>query len=139
VAWVAERKDVLSTFFVMLTLWAYHRYTQLKSQKPDLRFPLSSFYLLSVLFYVGGLMSKPMIVTLPLILLLLDYWPLRRFDLSTLNAQLSTLRPLLVEKLPFLLAALLTGLITLRAANRVGSLPSAAECPIPDSSSPIEA
>src|ERR1035441_6478027 len=92
VAWVAERKDVLSTFFVMLTLWAYHRYTQLKSQKPDLRFPLSSFYLLSVLFYVGGLMSKPMIVTLPLILLLLDYWPLRRFELSTLNSQLSILR-----------------------------------------------
>jgi Flp pilus assembly protein TadD len=132
VAWVAERKDVLSTFFVMLTLWAYHRYTQIKSQKPALRFPLSSFYLLSILFYVGGLMSKPMIVTLPLILLLLDYWPLRRFELSTLNSQLLTLRRLLVEKLPFLLAALLTGLITLRAANRVGSLPSAAECPIPD-------
>jgi hypothetical protein len=75
-------------------------------------------------------MSKPMIVTLPLILLLLDYWPLRRFELASLNSQLSTLRRLLVEKLPFLLAAFLTGLITLRAAHQAGSLPSAAHFPM---------
>jgi tetratricopeptide (TPR) repeat protein len=139
VAWVAERKDVLSTFFVMLTLWAYHRYTQFRSQKPDPRsavpvshLPPAFFYLLSVLFFVGGLMSKPMIVTLPLILLLLDYWPLRRFELSVGVARASVAARLIVEKLPFLLAALLTGVITLRAANQAGSLPSAAQCPMTD-------
>ena len=139
VAWVAERKDVLSTFFVMLTLWTYHRYTQRRSPKADLRSPVAIchlpaaiFYLLSVFFFVCGLMSKPMVVTLPAVLLLLDYWPLKRFDLAAFVARPRLAVRLLLEKLPFVLAALLTGLITLRAANRVGSLPSVAHCPIPD-------
>ena len=69
VAWVAERKDVLSAFFWFVTLYAYVRYTE----RPDLR-----GYLLVVLPFSLGVMSKPMIVTLPLVLLLLDVWPLRR-------------------------------------------------------------
>jgi Flp pilus assembly protein TadD len=71
VAWVAERKDVLSTFFWMLTLVAYSYYAQ--SLRPRT-------YLAVFLFFALGLMSKPMVVTLPFVLLLIDYWPLRRFQ-----------------------------------------------------------
>jgi tetratricopeptide (TPR) repeat protein len=73
VAWVAERKDVLSTFFWMLTLWSYVRYVE-----------CSNFYryLLVFLFFSFGLMAKPMLVTLPFVLFLVDYWPLRRFQLG---------------------------------------------------------
>ena len=73
VAWVAERKDVLSTFFWMLTLWTYLRYVE----QPGL-----NRYLLTILFFALGLLSKPMLVTLPFVLLLLDYWPLSRFALG---------------------------------------------------------
>jgi len=70
VAWVAERKDLLSGLFFMLTLWAYAEYV--------LR-PFSRFrYVVVVLLFALGLMAKPMLVTLPLVLLLLDYWPLGR-------------------------------------------------------------
>lgn len=71
VAWVAERKDVLSTFFWIMTLWSYTRYVE-----------RSGFdrYLLVLLFFILGLMAKPMLVTLPFVLLLLDYWPLKRFQ-----------------------------------------------------------
>src|SRR5208282_1193673 len=69
VAWVAERKDVLSTLFWMLTLWAYVEYVR----RPGLR-----RYGAVLLFFALGLMAKPMLVTLPFVLLLLDYWPLGR-------------------------------------------------------------
>jgi len=72
VAWVAERKDVLSTFFWMLTMWAYVRYTEQ---------PGVNRYLLVVLLFVSGLMAKPMVVTLPFVLLLMDFWPLGRLKL----------------------------------------------------------
>ena len=75
VAWVAERKDVLSGFFFMLTLYAYERYVRGSPERggPDpARFPLV------VLFFICGLMSKPMTVTVPFVLLLLDFWPLGR-------------------------------------------------------------
>jgi tetratricopeptide (TPR) repeat protein len=73
VAWVAERKDCLSAFFFMLTLGAYFRYV---------KEPGFSRYVLIVIFFALGLMSKPMLVTLPFVLLLLDVWPLRRFRLG---------------------------------------------------------
>jgi len=76
VAWVAERKNVLSTFFWMLTMLAYVHYSK---QTAFHR------YLLMVLAFVLGLMSKPMLVTLPCVLLLLDFWPLGRFPFSPLN------------------------------------------------------
>ena len=80
VAWVAERKDVLSTFFFMLTLGAYARYAQNKETlNPQ---PSTLNYTLALFFFALGLMSKPMLVTLPFVLLLLDYWPL---NLRTLN------------------------------------------------------
>jgi tetratricopeptide (TPR) repeat protein len=87
VAWVAERKDVLSGLFFMLTLWAYARHAQcvtgpeIAIRAPVMSrftFHVSRFYWLVLLFFALGLMCKPMLVTLPLVLLLLDYWPLGR-------------------------------------------------------------
>ncbi|MGD0551336.1 MAG: glycosyltransferase family 39 protein [Sedimentisphaerales bacterium] len=85
VAWVSERKDVLSIFFWLLTMWAYLRYVN----KPGI-----SRYLWIVIFLALGLMAKPMLVTLPFVLLLLDYWPLERFRRRTLFY-------LIGEKIPF--------------------------------------
>ena len=73
VAWIAERKDVLSTFFWMLTMAGYIRYVRNKSLK---------VYFLMLFCYTIGLVSKPMLVTLPFALLLLDYWPLKRWIIS---------------------------------------------------------
>jgi len=70
VAWVAERKNVLSTFFWLLTIWSYCQYVEK---------PVRVKYLAVILFFMLGLMTKPMLVTLPFVLLLLDYWPLKRF------------------------------------------------------------
>jgi protein O-mannosyl-transferase len=79
VAWVAERKDVLSTFFWLLTMRAYHFYVE----RPGLKRYLAVF-----VFFALGLMAKPMLVTLPFVLLLLDYWPLRRFEQIQLGQQI---------------------------------------------------
>jgi tetratricopeptide (TPR) repeat protein len=97
VAWVAERKDVLSAFFCLLTFAAYVWYV---------RQPRWQRYLLLVLCYALGLMAKPMLVTLPFVLLLLDYWPLHRLASASLRSSCQVLRRLLWEKSPlFLLAA----------------------------------
>jgi len=115
VAWVSERKDVLSTFFFMLTLLGYARYVQQsKVQSPKAK----AWYGLAVVCFAMGLMSKPMLVTLPFIMLLLDYWPLRRFGPSTLNSQLSSSWRLLCEKLPFLLLAAASALVTVLAQSK---------------------
>src|ERR1017187_7691058 len=105
VAWVSERKDVLSAFFFILTVWTYARYAVVQSQGGEVQSPKPKvqsrekgsrsqnaessstlhaplFYLLSLFFFALGLMSKPMLVTLPFVLLLLDYWPLGRLQLS---------------------------------------------------------
>jgi Flp pilus assembly protein TadD len=92
VAWIAERKDVLSGLFFMATLGAYACY----ARKP------SMLRYLAALFAAGlGLMSKPTLVTIPFVLLLLDYWPLKRFGTSA-----RTITALIVEKIPFALLAL---------------------------------
>ena len=90
VAWVSERKDVLSAVFFMLTLGAYVRYVR----KPAVR-----RYLLVALLFACGLMSKPMLVTLPFVLLLLDYWPLGRIEDQKSEIG-SRLRRLIREKIP---------------------------------------
>jgi hypothetical protein len=133
VAWVAERKDVLSTLFFLLTLWAYGRYgekaeggrqkAEASPQPSTLNSrPSTLYYALALVFFALGLMSKPMLVTLPFVLLLLDYWPLRRFRPSTINQTPSTFWPLLREKLPFFLLALLSCGATLWAQTSAGSV-----------------
>lgn len=93
VAWISERKDVLSTFFWLLTIAAYIRYSQRRS---------AGRYLLALLLFAMGLMAKPMLVTLPFVLLLLDYWPLQRFEFQKQNKAGSLVYwPLIKEKIPF--------------------------------------
>jgi protein O-mannosyl-transferase len=106
VAWAAERKDVLSAFFFLLTLLAYTSYVSHKGGRAVSR------YILSLFLFAFGLMSKPMVVTLPFVLLLLDYWPLQR--LSALNPQPSTKSAawLIFEKLPFFALSLAGSLVT---------------------------
>lgn len=116
VAWIAERKNVLSTLFLLLTLWAYVGYTR---KTGVLR------YLLVAFLFALGLMSKPMLVTLPFVLLLLDYWPLRRLGLPTGAEAAPTLSSnetsanvffrRCAEKLPLLLLAAGSAVLTLKA------------------------
>src|SRR5437667_7282012 len=168
VAWVAERKDVLSAFFFMLTLWAYVRYSEeSKGVSPNAKvaeedrpeyFPrlgplkpreegdpsprpsplrkgrggiagitnhARRYYALTLLLFVLGLMSKPMLVTLPFILILLDYWPLRRFPISEAGAQQSDvgmLRRSLTEKIPFFLLAAIVSVITIIVQKSGGAM-----------------
>src|SRR5690349_9631936 len=103
VAWISERKDVLSTFFWILTLMAYVRYaTEVRDQGRRTRI----FYGLSLLLFVLGLMSKPMVVTLPFVLLLLDFWPLGRAS----NAL--GFRRLVLEKVPFFILTVAASAVT---------------------------
>ncbi len=104
VAWVAERKDVLSGLFFMLTIGAYVRYA--RRPWPAVR------YGLVVLLFALGLMCKPMLVTLPLVLLLLDYWPLQRMEPRKLSG-------LVLEKLPLLALSAASCVATLLAQNKV--------------------
>jgi protein O-mannosyl-transferase len=104
VAWVAERKDVLCAFFWMLTLWFYVRYAGRPSR---------GRYLCALGSFVLCLMSKPMGVTLPFVLLLLDYWPLKRMTID--GWRISGLKSLLLEKLPFLVLSASACELTLRA------------------------
>ena len=110
VAWLAERKDVLSTFFWMLTVLAYVRYCQ----RP--RWPR---YALILIAYACALMAKPMVVTLPLVLLLLDVWPLRRAD-----------QPAILEKLPLFVMAAAVSLLTFIVQTRVGAVANLAVLPL---------
>jgi tetratricopeptide (TPR) repeat protein len=122
VAWVAERKDVLSTFFMMLTVWAYLFYVK----KGKVR-----RYLMVVLFFVLGLMSKPMLVTLPFILLMLDFWPLGRLCLirDTQNVvtgqhtdERSNIFRLVWEKVPFFALAVVSSVVTFIVQERGGAV-----------------
>ncbi len=108
VAWIAERKDVLSAVFFMLTLAAYARYA---------RAPSISRYLLVALFFACGLMSKPMLVTLPFVLLLLDYWPLGRLGGQQSEVG-SRLRRLIAEKVPLFALSACSCIATLFAQKQ---------------------
>src|ERR1043166_5986139 len=146
VAWIAERKDVLSSFFFMLTLLAYARYvsgvecrvsgagvhnpeseitehaTRNTQHLSSFKFRVSRFYLLSLLFFALGLMSKPMLVTLPFVLLLLDYWPLRRLQLNTEHRTLNTVFSLVWEKAPFFMLSSLSSAVTLTVQGSAGAI-----------------
>ena len=109
VAWIAERKDVLSrAVFFMLTLCAYLRYV---------RKPSFGRYAIVLSFFAMGLMCKPMLVTLPIVLLLLDYWPLNRFESSSDKSRTNLWR-LLVEKVPLFLLSLISCIVTLSAQQQ---------------------
>ena len=141
VAWVAERKDVLSGFFFLLTLWAYVYYVRCRngenvkwqvadgtgqtlSECREKRAYRKFWYVAAVAFFTLGLMSKPMLVTLPLLLLLLDFWPLQRVERSAARSSLTVLRSLVAEKLPFFVLALVACLVTVLAQRSGGALVS---------------
>lgn len=166
VAWVAERGEALSACFWMLTLWAYARYVEFRhrgvgaggrgsaetsgvSVDDSCSDAVSSArstrsYRLALVFFALGLMSKPTLVTLPFVLLLLDYWPLRRFQLplplwrqSTLNSlsracvdPSSTLRRLFLEKMPFVALSALSSVITFLGQQRMGNVASTEAFPL---------
>ncbi|HEY5346172.1 MAG TPA: tetratricopeptide repeat protein, partial [Verrucomicrobiae bacterium] len=114
VAWISERKDVLSTFFALIAMLNYQRY----AEESKIQNPKSKIYFRwSLVAFALGLMSKPMVVTLPCLLLLLDFWPLRR----TNNLKLSRENWMLViEKWPFLLITAVASLITFLAQSQQG-------------------
>jgi Tfp pilus assembly protein PilF len=127
VAWAAERKDLLSTFFCVLTMGSYVRY----AKRPGL-----NRYLLVILLFALGLMAKPMLVTLPFALLLLDYWPLGRFQFGQpsgnshaqahesvrTNNHRSSFSRLILEKLPFFVLATVSSIVAFLAQERGGAL-----------------
>jgi len=135
VAWVAERKDVLSTFFWMLTLWTYVRYTERRTLNR---------YLVVLSSLALGLLSKAMLVTLPCVMLLLDYWPLGRlqFGQSSSPCNSSTPKPmnrkdqrsfthrLVLEKVPFFALATIFCLLTFLAEEREGALEALKSLPL---------
>jgi len=119
VAWVAERKDVLSGFFGLLTLICYARYVQkskVGSRESETNLPTASsflrspFYWLSLFFFTLGLMSKPTLVTMPFVMLLLDYWPLERVTGDT--GRVAGLSRLVREKIPFFALAAAASVVT---------------------------
>jgi Tfp pilus assembly protein PilF len=120
VAWISERKDVLSTFFGLLSLIAYTRYVTSDKWQVTRLDPASSpatrhpplFYDLALLFFTLGLMSKPMLVTLPFLMLLLDWWPLKRF----------TILRLVWEKVPFFLLSAISCVVTFIAQQKGGAV-----------------
>lgn len=124
VVWVTERKDVLSTLFLLLTIWTYVEYV---------RKPARIRYALSLLFFVLGLMSKAMLVTLPFMLLLLDVWPLRRYEVSQWRlspAQRATLVRLVREKIPFFVLAIAGAVVTYVTQQTTGAVASTTQIPI---------
>ncbi|HEX6976217.1 MAG TPA: tetratricopeptide repeat protein [Vicinamibacterales bacterium] len=110
VAWVAERKDVLSGLFFFLALWAYARYAER---------PHWTSYALVMLAFACGLMSKPIVVTLPLVLIALDWWPLRRIG-----------RRALVEKLPLFAMAAAMAVVTVITQQHAGAVAGVSVIPV---------
>ncbi len=111
VAWISERKDVLSTFFGMLSLGAYACYAQGTGNREQAgkTSSIQWCYWSAVFFFALGLMSKPMLVTLPLVMLLLDWWPLKRFAIYDLRF---TILRLVWEKIPFFLLSAISCVVT---------------------------
>jgi len=148
VAWVTERKDVLSTFFWILTIGLYGSY----AARPGL-----NRYLAVLLCFALGLMAKPILVTLPFVLLLLDYWPLGRLEPKTISRKTkhsslppknieaqpyhnsakqtiifkwSLVRPLLIEKIPFFLLTIFASIISYLSQNYAGAVKSFESFPL---------
>jgi tetratricopeptide (TPR) repeat protein len=122
VAWISELKDVLSTFFLFLAIWAYSGYA---------RRPRPASYLRVVFWFIMGLMTKPMLVTLPFLLLVLDFWPLNRFPgpasfpagprTAAIKTWWIAFRPLLIEKLPLIALSIASCVVTMIAQKKAMS------------------
>ncbi|HSU52977.1 MAG TPA: tetratricopeptide repeat protein [Candidatus Dormibacteraeota bacterium] len=124
VAWASERKDVLSALFFMLSLLAYADYAK-QPETTGLKRPWSSPpYLLCLLFFICGLMSKAMLVTLPVLLLFLDWWPLRRVSKSSWQF-------VLLEKAPFFALSLVFSITTVFAQKASGAVQTISRFPVP--------
>lgn len=120
VVWISERKDVLSTLFWMLTIWCYAGYSTHKDIKR---------YLAALIFFSLGLMAKPMLVTLPCILLLLDYWPLHRLSFfpektDPTKTSLSSIFLLIREKIPFFAITIASSVVTFMVQKSAGAVKS---------------
>ena len=127
VAWVAERKDVLSTCFGLLSLLSYARYAQRRSRGESResragKDALTLDYALALVCFALGLMAKPMLVTLPFVMLLLDYWPIQRFNRSTIQR-------LIFEKWPFFALTVASCVVTYLAQHQGGMVASLEEMP----------
>jgi protein O-mannosyl-transferase len=121
VAWVAERKNVLCTLFFLLTLWVYGWYA---------RRPSYWSYMAVAGLFVCGLASKPMVITLPFVLLLLDYWPLARARCANVGSDQAPTLPwstLVVAKLPLFALSLASAVITMRAQQAGGAIRTTSE------------
>src|SRR5438094_4492032 len=121
VAWASERKDTLSTFLGLLSLIAYVRYAEA---------PSSSRYVWTAITLALGFLAKPMLVTWPFVMLLLDYWPLRRFDLTSRREVATKLWPLVREKLPLFALVAASAVITSVAQSHGGGVRTFTEFPI---------
>jgi tetratricopeptide (TPR) repeat protein len=131
VAWIAERKDVLSTLFLLLALIAYLNFVRSKN---------IFSYILALISFGLGILAKPMVVTLPFILLLLDYWPLNRFEPQTAKKsdrnpipapnKLLVLYRLIIEKIPFFMVSVLAGIVTFTAQSGAGIAPDINALPL---------
>ena len=127
VAWISQRKDTLSTLFWLLTMWGYFWY----SKRPGV-----TRYLLVLFLFILGLMAKPMLVTLPFLLLLLDYWPLRRFQFAQWDAagagapRSSSAMRLVLEKTPFLVVAAGSAVVAFLAQQAGGAIGSLDKYPV---------
>jgi tetratricopeptide (TPR) repeat protein len=128
VAWIAERKDVLSTFFGLLSIWAYAKYVRIHAS----RFP-HPFYLLALGCFALSLMSKPMLVTLPFVFLLIDFWPLGRLRFGpgkNGDQPAARLSSLLLEKIPLFALSAASCVVTFLAQKSGGAVASLQELPL---------
>jgi len=119
VAWVAERKDVLSTFFWMIAMGSYVYYVK----RPGLL-----RYLIIIFTFTLGLLSKPMVVTLPFVLLLLDFWPLNRIDCNRTDFKRVGTK-LIIEKIPLMALSVIASVITFLAQKGGGAVAPLSELP----------
>jgi hypothetical protein len=134
VAWISERKDVLSTLFLIMTVWSYCLYARPRSAAAT-RFAASRskivWYFTTLILFACGLMSKPMLVTVPFLLLILDYWPLERIEPAAIPfAARKALLPLLVEKIPFFALSIASSAITLLVQHHGAAIRTFHEYPV---------
>jgi protein O-mannosyl-transferase len=122
VAWISERKDVLSSFFWMLAVTVYVRYAE-EFKVQGSKFKV--FYILALAFFACALMAKPMAVTLPFVLFLLDYWPLKRWKFGARFTWC-----LVVEKIPFFVLTAASCLVTFLVQDRAGTVASMGRFPL---------